>query len=59
MAARFPLRHDRQGPGVRERILGAGVEPVQTTPDQFAAFQQADFDKWGRIIKEANIKVDQ
>jgi tripartite-type tricarboxylate transporter receptor subunit TctC len=35
-----------------------GVDPVTTTPEQFAEVMRRDYEKYGRIIKAANIKVD-
>ena len=35
-----------------------GVVPLGTTPEAFAKFISAETDKWAKVIKEANIKVD-
>jgi tripartite-type tricarboxylate transporter receptor subunit TctC len=45
-------------PEVRERVLAAGVEPLTDTPQEFAAFIQAENRKWARVIKSAKIKVE-
>lgn len=45
-------------PEVRETLVNQGVEPFVTNPDQFAALLQADQEKWGKVIKTANIKMD-
>jgi tripartite-type tricarboxylate transporter receptor subunit TctC len=45
-------------PEVRQRLTGLGFEPVGSTPKQFAAFIRTELDKWGRIIREAGIKVE-
>ena len=34
----------------REQLERQGFEPQSSTPEQFAAFVQAEYDKWGRII---------
>ena len=47
-------------PAVRQRIteLGAEIPPrEQQTPEGFAAFHQAEVDKWWPFIKAADIKV--
>jgi tripartite-type tricarboxylate transporter receptor subunit TctC len=44
---------------LKERIEGLGVIPVGNTPDEAAAFLRAEVAKWGKIIREANVKVDQ
>jgi tripartite-type tricarboxylate transporter receptor subunit TctC len=43
---------------VRERLAGVGAEVVADTPDEFAAFIQAELNKWGEIIKSTGITVD-
>jgi len=43
---------------VKKRFADLGVEAASSTPEQFAAFIRAEMDKYGRLIKEANIKVN-
>ena len=43
---------------LKEKLLGAGLEPVGSPPEQFAAYVQAEADKWGKVIRAANIKAD-
>ena len=50
-AARLPASAD-----YRQQLEKQGFEPLSTSPDQFAPFVQAELDKWGRIIKNADIK---
>jgi tripartite-type tricarboxylate transporter receptor subunit TctC len=45
-------------PEVRERFTGAGLDTVSSTPAEFGAFIRAEIIKWGRVAKEANIKID-
>jgi tripartite-type tricarboxylate transporter receptor subunit TctC len=45
-------------PEVRKRLTNIGLEPVGTTPAQFAAVVKADHAKWGQVIRNANIKLD-
>jgi tripartite-type tricarboxylate transporter receptor subunit TctC len=45
-------------PEVRERFVGQGADPGGNTPDQFAAFIRAETDKWTRVVKFSNAKVD-
>ena len=35
-----------------------GAVPVGDTPDQFAAFQKAEMDKWGPLMKSLGMKLD-
>jgi len=45
-------------PAVRERFVAQGADPGGNTPDQFAAFIRAETDKWTRVVKFSNAKVD-
>jgi tripartite-type tricarboxylate transporter receptor subunit TctC len=44
-------------PDVKKRFADLGVEAVSSTPAQFATFIRAEMDKYAKLIKEANIKV--
>jgi tripartite-type tricarboxylate transporter receptor subunit TctC len=46
-------------PDVRERLQQIGVEPAYAGPAEAGRRVQAEFAKWGKVIKEANIKVEQ
>jgi len=45
-------------PATRDRLVAAGLEPGDLTPDQFAEFLKGQNDRFASIIKGANIKVD-
>ena len=45
-------------PAVRERFVAQGADPGGNTPDQFAAFIRAETEKWTRVVKFSNAKVD-
>ena len=45
-------------PDVKAKMEAIGVEPVNETPEQFAATLRADAQKWGRLVKELNIKSE-
>lgn len=47
-----------QQPDVRKRLLDIGLDPIGSTPQEFAEKIRADLDKWGRVIRTANIKLD-
>jgi tripartite-type tricarboxylate transporter receptor subunit TctC len=38
-------------------LAAQGLEPIVGTPEQFAAFMRAETVKWGKVVKDANIKV--
>ena len=44
-------------PAVRGNLEQVGVVVIGSTPDELAAFLSAEMDKWGHIIKEANIRA--
>ena len=44
--------------GVKERLISLGGEPYSNTPDEFAAFIRAENTKYGKVIKDGNIKAD-
>ena len=43
---------------VRERYRGMGVEIIDSSQAQFAAFVRADLEKWRRVAREGNIVVE-
>ena len=45
-------------PEVRERFVAQGADPSGNTPEQFTAFIRAETDKWTRVVKFSNAKVD-
>jgi len=46
-------------PDIIEKLASQGVDPFISTPEQFTALMKADSVKWGKVIKDANIKLDQ
>jgi tripartite-type tricarboxylate transporter receptor subunit TctC len=42
----------------QERLARDGIEPVANTPEEFAAQIKTDLDKWAKIVKAANAKLD-
>jgi tripartite-type tricarboxylate transporter receptor subunit TctC len=45
-------------PDVQTRLKGLGGEPGTATPAQFADMNKAEFERFGKLIRDANIKVD-
>ena len=41
---------------VKERFAATGVEPIGTTPEQFAAYMRDEFVKWGKVVRSAGVK---
>ena len=47
-----------QLPDVQKRLIGLGGEPGAMTSEQFAAMNKADFDRFGKLIQDAGIKME-
>ena len=44
--------------GIKERLAGLGGDPFSNTPEEFAAFIRAENAKYGKVIRDSNIKAD-
>ena len=47
-----------RAPETRARLIGLGGDPVGNSPQEFAAFLRADYDKNGAAVKQAGLKVE-
>ncbi len=45
-------------PEIKQKLIGAGIDPLQSTPAEMAAYMKAESAKWEKVIKTANIKVE-
>ena len=45
-------------PDVQARLSALGFEPIGSAPDQFSNFIQSEMAKYGKIIRDADIKVE-
>ena len=45
-------------PSVTPKLLELGFEVVLNTPEQFAAYQAAEYSRWQKLITSRNIKAD-
>lgn len=45
-------------PEMRTQLANQGLVPSAGTPEQFAQLVRSDYDKWGRVIRDAGIKAD-
>jgi tripartite-type tricarboxylate transporter receptor subunit TctC len=43
---------------VKEKLAVFGVEPVSSTPEAFGKYMESERAKWGKLIREANIRLD-
>ena len=45
-----------RAPDMKEKFLAMGAEPVGSSQEQFGAFIKSEMAKWGKVIRDANIK---
>ena len=45
-------------PDFRERIVADGVDPIGSTPEEFAAEIKTDLGVWGRIVKASGARLE-
>ena len=45
-------------PEINEKLVSQGLKPFYATPDGTAALMRADLDKYAKVIKTANIKLE-
>jgi len=43
---------------VKTRLVDMGADVVDSSPEQFASFLEAESAKWAKVIKEANIRAE-
>lgn len=46
-------------PEVKEILVGQGMDPIVSTPEQLGALMKSDTAKYAKIIRDANIKLEQ
>ncbi len=42
---------------VRDTLLARGIETTVSTPEEFTAYIRSETEKWGKVIREANLKA--
>ena len=47
-----------QAADVREKLRAQGIDPVGSAPDELVAHQKRETAKWGKVIREQNIKFE-
>ena len=45
-------------PDVKERLATLGFEPVGSSPEELAAKIKSEGEKWSKVVREANIRID-
>ena len=47
-----------QSPAAQARFTEFGIIPSGSSPEQFEALIKSEIEKWQKVVKEANITVD-
>ena len=45
-------------PDVKERLAVLGFKPVANTPDEFAARIKLEMEKWSKVVRDANLRIE-
>ena len=45
-------------PAMKDQLLKMGFEIVPNTPEQYAAFLKAEHTRWGKIVRDLNLKAE-
>jgi tripartite-type tricarboxylate transporter receptor subunit TctC len=45
-------------PDLKERLATLGFKPVANTPDEFAARIKLEMDKWGKVVRDAHLRIE-
>lgn len=45
-------------PEVKERLTTLGFDPVANTPDEFGARIKLEIDKWGKVVRDAKLRIE-
>lgn len=52
------LRKALADPETVKGLANAGMEPASSTPEEFSAFIKVEIDKWTKVARDANIKLE-
>jgi tripartite-type tricarboxylate transporter receptor subunit TctC len=45
-------------PALTKRLMDLGAEPMPSSPEVFGAFVKSEYERWGKLIQEAGIRVE-
>ena len=45
-------------PEVSKRLIDLGAEPLGSTPQEFAAYVQAEYQRWGKLARETGMRIE-
>ncbi|MPZ42762.1 MAG: tripartite tricarboxylate transporter substrate binding protein [Betaproteobacteria bacterium] len=52
------IREHVQQPEMKARLSSLGADVVASTPEAFAEKQRADLERWAKVIKAANVRIE-
>jgi tripartite-type tricarboxylate transporter receptor subunit TctC len=58
MKLNHEIRKAMDSPDIRELLIGQGMEPAPSTPEELGAFMKSEIAKWKRVIQERKIAAD-
>jgi tripartite-type tricarboxylate transporter receptor subunit TctC len=44
-------------PDMKQRLAAAGVDPLLSTPDEFAAFIKSETVRYAKVVRDAGLKA--
>ena len=47
-----------RAPDLQKRLADMGAEPEPGTPEEFAAMLRSEGERWGKLIRDKNIRAD-
>jgi tripartite-type tricarboxylate transporter receptor subunit TctC len=45
-------------PELQQRLIGLGMEPATSTPEQLQTFIRSEIDKWGKLVQQSGAKLE-
>ena len=45
-------------PEIQKKFLSQGSVPIASTPEEFSAMLKSEVAKWGKVVQDANIKLE-
>ncbi|WP_382322744.1 tripartite tricarboxylate transporter substrate-binding protein [Hydrogenophaga sp. UC242_50] len=45
-------------PALLQRLSALGAEPAGSTPEELSRFVRSEYDKWGKVVRQAGIRLD-
>ena len=52
------IAHVLKADVVKQQFAAQGAEPIGDTPMQFASVVKAEFEKWGKVVKDAGVRIE-